>query len=62
MYIPQKQLEKLANMVQPGKVIVVYGPRRCGKTTLLKKMIESLKEEYIFADGEDINVQDYLSS
>ena len=62
MYIPQKQLENLVNIVQPGKVIVIYGPRRCGKTTLLNKMIEILKEEHIFANGEDINVQDYLSS
>jgi len=62
MYIPQRQLENLNRIIRAGKVIVVYGPRRCGKTTLIKKMIEDLKEDHIFADGEDIGVQDYLSS
>lgn len=39
-YIPQKHLENLKNLIQPNKVIVIYGPRRCGKTTLLKKFLE----------------------
>ncbi|MFA6637127.1 MAG: ATP-binding protein [Candidatus Omnitrophota bacterium] len=55
-------MENLNRIIRAGKVIVVYGPRRCGKTTLIKKMIEDLKEDHIFADGEDIGVQDYLSS
>jgi hypothetical protein len=62
MYIPQKQLDNLVELLQPGKVIVIYGPRRCGKTTLLRKMIECIGEEHIVSDGEDITVQDYLSS
>ena len=49
-------------MIQPGKAIIIYGPRRCGKTTLLRKMLETVEEDYVFADGEDITVQDYLSS
>ena len=62
MYIPQKQLKTLKSMIQPGKAIIIYGPRRCGKTTLLRKMLETVEEDYVFADGEDITVQDYLSS
>ena len=62
MYIPQKQLKTLKDLVQPGKAIIIYGPRRCGKTTLLRKMLETVDEDHVFADGEDITVQDYLSS
>lgn len=62
IYIPQKHLENLKNLIQPNKVIVIYGPRRCGKTTLLKKFLESVKEKYLFVNGEDIFVQEELSS
>lgn len=62
MYIPQRQLENIKDMITPQKAVLVYGPRRCGKTTLLTKMLEGVKEEYTFVNGEDITVQDYLSS
>lgn len=61
-YIPQKHLENLKNLVQPNKVIIIYGPRRCGKTTLLKKFLESVNEKYLFVNGEDIFVQEQLNS
>ena len=44
MYFPQKQLENLRSLLQPGKVIVIYGARRVGKTTLLRKFIEDLRK------------------
>ncbi len=62
MYIPQKQLENLKAIVSPQKVIIIYGARRCGKTTLLSKYLEGVKEEYLSVSGEDILVQTYLSS
>lgn len=62
MYIPQKQLENLRNLVSPDKVVVIYGPRRCGKTTLLNKFLEKTDEKYLFVNGEDITVREYLSS
>lgn len=61
MYIPQFQLERLKKIIQPGKVIVIYGPRRVGKTTLIKKFLEN-QSEYLFVSGEDIYVREYLSS
>ena len=61
MYIPQIQLEHLKSLVIPGKVVVIHGPRRVGKTTLLKKYLEGEKN-YLFVTGEDIFVRDFLSS
>jgi len=37
MYIPQLQLKNLKQLIIPGKVIVIHGARRTGKTTLLKR-------------------------
>ena len=62
MYIYQKQLENLTKILQPNKVIVVYGPRRCGKTTLLNEFIKNVSLSYLLVSGEDISVQNYLSS
>jgi uncharacterized protein len=62
VYIPQKQLQHLKDTVKPGKVVVVYGPRRTGKTTLIKKYMESVHEEILFVSGDDIIVRQYLES
>lgn len=63
MYIPQIQLTNLCNLLAPGKAVIVYGPRRCGKTTLLEHFIKDVsKKDYLFVTGEDISVQDFLSS
>lgn len=62
VYIPQKHLENLKNLVQPNKVVIIYGPRRCGKTTLLKKFLEGVNEKYLFVNGEDIFVQEQLNT
>lgn len=60
-YIPQYQLERLKSLVKPGKVVVVYGPRRVGKTTLIRKFLGA-EEGSIFVTGEDIFIREYLSS
>ncbi|MCH9609758.1 MAG: hypothetical protein S4CHLAM45_01490 [Chlamydiales bacterium] len=39
MYIPQFQLKNLKEKLQPGKVVVLYGARRTGKTTLLNHFL-----------------------
>jgi len=43
--------------------VVIYGPRRVGKTTLLKKFLESVDhEDVLFVNGDDIVVRRYLES
>lgn len=60
MHIPRFQFKKLSKL-SPKKVTIVYGPRRVGKTTLLKKFLEKEKN-YLFVTGEDLFVRDFLSS
>jgi len=63
MYIPQKQLDNLRNLIQAGKVIVIYGARRVGKTTLLRKFVEDLDPETVlFVNGDDITARRFLES
>ena len=62
MYIPQRQLANLKEAVRPGKVVVIYGARRVGKTTLLKRFLESIDEEVLFVNGDDMIVRQYLES
>jgi len=62
MYIAQKQLHNLRISLQPGKVVVIYGARRTGKTTLLREFLKDEPEPYLLVSGEDITIQDYLAS
>lgn len=61
MFIPRSALKQLETLEKEGKVVVIYGPRRVGKTTLLKKYLED-KQDYLFVTGEDIFVHEFLSS
>ena len=62
MYIPQKQLQNLHNLVMPGKVVVIYGARQVGKTTLVKKYMDEINEKVLYIDGDDVTVRGYLES
>jgi len=63
VYIPQKQLENLKQMIIPGKVMVIYGARRVGKTTLLNKFLEDKNfSDVLFVNGDDIAARQYLES
>jgi uncharacterized protein len=64
LYIPQKQKETLQDLISPGKVIVIYGARRVGKTTLLNKFLvdASKSENVLFVNGDDVFVRHQLES
>lgn len=62
LYIKQHQLSRLKKLLQSNKVLVIYGPRRTGKTTLIKRFLQDIQEPYLLVNGEDITVQEFLSS
>jgi len=62
MYIPQRQLENLKKLLSPNKAVVIYGPRRCGKTTLINRFLEKTTEKYLLVSGDDITAREYLGS
>jgi predicted AAA+ superfamily ATPase len=52
MKIQRQLLSQLRKTIQPGKVVVLYGPRQVGKTTLVHELLAetSLAHTYINAD------------
>nr|WP_321358842.1 ATP-binding protein [uncultured Draconibacterium sp.] len=59
----QRYLEKRDKpILQKGKVFVLYGPRRVGKTELLKKMITKFEGSVYSGTGDNLELRDILSS
>ncbi|MDD5368410.1 MAG: ATP-binding protein [Anaerolineaceae bacterium] len=46
----------------PHKVLVIYGPRRVGKTTLLQSFLKQTPRKYKLDSGDNIRTQQILSS
>ena len=61
-YIPQAQLGRLRQLVTAGKVVVVHGPRRVGKTTLIRRYVERHEPDALVVSGEDMAAREYLES
>ncbi len=45
-----------------NKVLILLGPRRVGKSILLKQVISKLKEPHILLNGEDFSTQESLAT
>lgn len=54
--------EPLENYLRPNKVLVVYGPRRVGKTTLLQNYLQHTRFKYKLDSGDNLRTQQILSS
>lgn len=53
---------QLAEKVANGKVLIIYGPRQVGKTTLLETFIKETNEKTLFVSGEDYRTQKIFSN
>lgn len=63
MNLVKRGLQKqIGSLLRPGKVLVLYGPRRVGKTTLLRLVAEELAEKPPFLNGEERLVKEVFSS
>lgn len=54
--------DHLDNLAKKGKVLIIYGPRRVGKTTLIKNFLQQTSLKYKLDIGDNISVQQILSS
>jgi len=54
--------DDIDSILREGKVTIIYGPRRVGKTTLIKNYLAKTKLKYKFDNGDDIGVATILSS
>ena len=53
---------QLQKFIKPSQVVVIYGPRRVGKTTLLNQFLKETDLNYRLDTGDNIIVQEALSS
>lgn len=60
--IPRVYKDNLNDLIKKGKVLVIYGPRRVGKTTLLQDYLDTSDLKYKFDSGERLSVQQVLGS
>jgi len=52
----------LPDLLQKGKVLIIYGPRRSGKTELINKIFTHIPGNIYFGSGDDIELRDLLTS
>ncbi|MBU4226209.1 MAG: ATP-binding protein [Chloroflexi bacterium] len=63
MYIPRLITDQIKNkMLHSSKVVIIYGARQVGKTTLLNHVVEELPLRMLRIDAEDARYTDVLSS
>lgn len=60
--IKRKLEEQLKSAVMgERKVIIIYGPRQAGKTTLIKSVLQGMGENFEYFTGDDLRTQDAFS-
>jgi uncharacterized protein len=52
----------LKSSIVPGKALIIYGPRRAGKTTLLKSYLASCGQRFRLETGDDVRIRHLLGS
>jgi hypothetical protein len=62
MLYKRSLLPKLINALLPGKVVVLYGPRQVGKTTLCKELIDTCPLHSKFINADEMIYREALSS
>jgi predicted AAA+ superfamily ATPase len=55
------QVQIMEALNKDRRVIIIYGPRQSGKTTLLSEMIKDFKEKPLTFSGDDLYVQQAFS-
>ncbi len=54
--------DNLDKYVKANKALIIYGPRRVGKTTLLNSYLKNTKFKYKLDNGDNIRLQNILKS
>ncbi len=61
MYIKRHLEDKLRERLFKGKVLIVYGPRQAGKTTLIKELVKGFGDSVRYIDCELLSNNELLS-
>ena len=58
----KRYYDNLEVFIESQKVLVLYGPRQVGKTTLLEKFLSETNHKYKLDSGDNISIQHILGS
>lgn len=62
MYIERTLFTKIQSSIKPNKVLVLLGPRRVGKTSLIKEFVAQTNEPCLIFNGEDFETHRLLEN
>ena len=62
MIMIPRAYEPVEKYLKPNRVLLIYGPRRVGKTTLLQKTLSETNLKYKLDSGDNIVTQQILGS
>ncbi len=54
--------EDLGKLLKPNEVLIIYGPRRVGKTVLLEDFLSKTNLKFKLENGGDLGVQEIFAS
>jgi len=49
--------KNIDNLLKPNRALIIYGPRRIGKTTLLKNYLSKTKYKYLLDTGDNVETR-----
>lgn len=62
MKIQRRLLSQLQQAIQPGKVVVLYGPRQVGKTTLVQDLLAETSLAHTYLNADELIYREALGS
>lgn len=62
MWVPRVLHERIAAKVRPGKVFALYGPRRTGKTSVIRQYLDQQGGRIFRGTGDDVQLRDLIAS
>jgi uncharacterized protein len=57
-----KRIYNLEQYIKKGKVLLIYGPRQVGKTTLIKDYLKTCEYKYRYDTGDNQRIQNILAT
>ena len=61
MFVPRQLLATVQKRIEPGKAVIILGPRQVGKSTLLKAISTTSTPKVLFLDCDDAQIRAQLS-
>jgi hypothetical protein len=58
--VPRLIESEIANRLFKGKAILIFGPRQCGKTTLVESLLKKLSKRTLYLNGDEFPTRERL--